>query len=159
MALKGYSPFLKAPALDCLESYPGHLIGVGLPLCREAVGELNSPKIKRGILPTCHCRSTTVWLQYFFEKWDWNYTSMLRVVSNASWKQHPSKQQPYGHLSLISLSIQVRHAGHYRRSKDELTTDVLQWTLTQRSSLGVTVIAVGNGIKFKSWTRRCFTSC
>ena len=28
---------------NCLVSYPGHSLGVGLPLCREAVGKFYSP--------------------------------------------------------------------------------------------------------------------
>ena len=32
------------------------------------------------------------------KKLDGNYTRMLRAVLNKSWKQHPTKQQPYGHL-------------------------------------------------------------
>ena len=35
MAMKGCSIFPKAP--DCLVSYPGHLLGGVLPLCRDAV--------------------------------------------------------------------------------------------------------------------------
>ena len=41
--------------------------------------------------------------------------------------------QLYGHLPLITKTIQVRrtrHAGHCWRSKDELISDVLQWTPT-----------------------------
>ena len=48
-----------------------------------------------------------------------------------SWKQHSTKQQLYDHLPLISKTIQIRqtsHAGYYWRSKDELISDVLQWT-------------------------------
>ena len=53
---------------------------------------------------------------------------MLRAILNKSWRQHPTKHQPYGHLSLITKTIQVsrtRHAGHCWRSRDELISDVL----------------------------------
>ena len=43
------------------------------------------------------------------------YTRILRAVLNKSWRQHPTKQQLYGHLPLITKSIQIRrtrHAGH-----------------------------------------------
>ena len=56
------------------------------------------------------------------KKLDGNYTRMLCVVLNKSWKQHPTKQQPYSHLPPIPLTTQVRqtrHAEHCWRSKDE----------------------------------------
>ena len=65
------------------------------------------------------------------KKIDGNYTRMLRAVVNNSWKQHPSKQQLYGHLPPITKTIKVRrtrHAGHCWRSKDELIRDVLRRT-------------------------------
>ena len=45
-----------------------------------------------------------------------------------SWKQHPTKQQLYGHLPPISKTIQIRrarHVGHCWRSKEKLMWDVL----------------------------------
>ena len=60
-----------------------------------------------------------------------NYTRMLRAILNKSWRQHPTKQLLYGHLPPITNAIKIRrtkHAGHCWRSKDELTSDVLQWT-------------------------------
>ena len=66
-------------------------------------------------------------------KLDGNYTRMLRAVLNKSWRQHPTRLQLYGHLPPITKTIQVRrtrHAGHCWRSKDELISDVLLWTLT-----------------------------
>ena len=62
-----------------------------------------------------------------------NYTRMLRTVLNKSWKQHPTKQMLYGHLSPISKTIQIkrtRYAWHCWRS------DVLRWT----PSLGLTKV-------------------
>ena len=56
---------------------------------------------------------------------------MIRAILNKSWKQHPTKQQLYGHLPPISKTIQIRQtrpAGHCWRSKDELKSDVLLWT-------------------------------
>ena len=53
---------------------------------------------------------------------DDNYTRMLRAILNQSWRQHPTKQQLYGHLPSITKPIQVRqtrHAGHCWRSNDE----------------------------------------
>ena len=58
---------------------------------------------------------------------------MLRAILNKSWRQHPTKHQLYGHLSPITKIIQVRrtrHAGHCRRSRDELISDILLWTPT-----------------------------
>ena len=58
---------------------------------------------------------------------------MLRALLNKSWQQHPTRHQLYGHLPPITKTIQVRrtrHAGHCWRSRDELISDVLQWTPT-----------------------------
>ena len=49
------------------------------------------------------------------KKLDGNYTRMLRAILNKSWWQHPTRHQLYGHLPLITKTIQVRrtrHAGH-----------------------------------------------
>ena len=65
------------------------------------------------------------------KKLDGNYTRMLRVILNKSWRQHYSKNQLYGHLPPITKTIQVRrtrHAAHCWRSRDELISDVLLWT-------------------------------
>ena len=64
-------------------------------------------------------------------KLDSNYTRMLRAILKRSWRQHPTKQQLYGHQPPITKNIQVRqtrHAGHCWRSRDELMSDVLLWT-------------------------------
>ena len=65
------------------------------------------------------------------KKLDGNYTRMLRALLNKSWRQHPIKQQLYGHLRLILKTIQVRrtrHARHCWRSREELLSDVLLLT-------------------------------
>ena len=62
---------------------------------------------------------------------DGNYTRMLRAIFMKSWREHPTRHQLYGHLPLITKTIQVRrtrHAGHCWRSRDELISDVLLWT-------------------------------
>ena len=64
-------------------------------------------------------------------KLDVKCTRMLWAVLNKSLRQHSTKQLLYGHLRLISKTIQIRqtrYAGHYWRSKDKLISDVLQWT-------------------------------
>ena len=64
-------------------------------------------------------------------KLDGNYSRMLRAILNKSWRQHPTKQQLYGHLPPIMKTIQVRrirHVGHCWRSRDELISNILQWT-------------------------------
>ena len=71
------------------------------------------------------------------KKLDGNYTRMLRAILNKSWRQHPTKQQLYGHLPPITKTLQVRrtrHAGHCWRSKDILISDILLWTLLSSSS-------------------------
>ena len=65
------------------------------------------------------------------KKLDGNYTRMLRAILNKSWRQHPTSHQLYGHLPPITKTIQARrtrHAGYYWRSRDEVISDVLQWT-------------------------------
>ena len=65
------------------------------------------------------------------KKLEGNYTSILRVILNKSWQQHPTRHQLYGHLPPITKTIQARrtrHAGRCWRSKDELISDVLLWT-------------------------------
>ena len=67
------------------------------------------------------------------KKLDGNYTRMLRAILNKSWRQHPKRQQLYGHLPTIKKTIQVRrsrHAEHCWRSRDKLISDVLLWTPT-----------------------------
>ena len=67
------------------------------------------------------------------KKIDGNYARILQAILNKKWRQHPSKQQLYGHLPPITKTIQVRwtrHVGHRWRSKDELISDVLLWTLS-----------------------------
>ena len=69
----------------------------------------------------------TKWLE---EKLDGNYTRILRAILNKSWRQHTTKQRLYGHLPLITTTIQVRrtrHEGHSWRCRDELISDVLLW--------------------------------
>ena len=83
---------------------------------------------------------------WYDSTWDWtqvsqaigkhsnhhaNYTRMLCVVLNKSWKHHPTKQQLYGYLPSISQTIQVRrarHVGYFWRSKDKLISDIFLWT-------------------------------
>ena len=64
------------------------------------------------------------------KKLDGNYTRMLRAILNKSWWQYPTKNQLYGYLPPITKTIKIRrtrHEGHYRRSRDELISDVLLW--------------------------------
>ena len=60
-----------------------------------------------------------------------NYTRMLRAILNKSWRQHLTKHHLHGYRPPITKTIKVRrtrHAGHCWRSKDELISDILQWT-------------------------------
>ena len=75
----------------------------------------------------------TTWMltKQLKKKQDGNYIRMLRAILNKSWRQHPTGHQLYSHLPPITKTIQVRrkrHTGHCWRSKDELVSDVLQWT-------------------------------
>ena len=105
-----------------------------------AIGYMKSyltDKIKRSffqaavvsiLLYGCTTWTLTKWME---KKLNGNYTRMLRAILNKSSRQHPTKQQLYGHLPPIKKTIQVRrtrHAGHCWRSGDELIRDVLLWT-------------------------------
>ena len=75
----------------------------------------------------------TLWTltKYMEKKLDSNYTRMLQAILNKLWRQHPSKQQLYGHLPSI---MKTRHAGHCWRSRDQLISDVLLWTPSHRQA-------------------------
>ena len=82
------------------------------------------------LLYGCTTWTLTKWLE---KKLDGNYTRMLRAILNKFWRQHPTKHQLYSHLPPIMKTIQVkrtRYAGHCRRSRDKLVSDVLLWTPT-----------------------------
>ena len=84
---------------------------------------------KLEILPSCIRVNTIVWLHHLDsnkmlekKKLDGNYIRMLEAVLNKSWKQHPSKQQLFGHLPPILQATQIsrtRYAGQSLSSKDE----------------------------------------
>ena len=80
----------------------------------------------------CIYRCTTWTLTKHIEKkLDDNYTRILQAILKKSWRQHPTKQQLYGHLPPITKTIQVRRTRHVRhcwRSKDKLISDILLWT-------------------------------
>ena len=64
------------------------------------------------------------------KKLDGNYIRMLWAILNKSRRQHPTKQQLYGHLPPITKTIKIRrtrHAGHCCRSRNKLINDVLLW--------------------------------
>ena len=68
------------------------------------------------------------------KKLDGNYTRMLRAILDWSLRQHPTKQQLCEQLPSITKTIKVRrtrHAGNCWRSKVELISDVLLWTLSR----------------------------
>ena len=76
---------------------------------------------------------TAVWMltKSIEKKLDGNYTRMLLAILSKSWKQHPIKQQLYGHLPPITKTIKVKRSrlvGHCWRSKDKLISDILLWT-------------------------------
>ena len=74
---------------------------------------------------------TTWTLTKRLEKLGGNYTRMFQAILDKSWRQHPTRDQLYGHLPPITKTIQVRrtrHAGHCWRSWEELISDVLLWS-------------------------------
>ena len=94
---------------------------------------MHQPKLKPYCIVWKEPLQTLAWklTKRLEKKLDGNYTRILRAILNKSWRQHPTKHQLYGHLPPITKTIKVRqtrHAGHCWRSKDELISDVLQWT-------------------------------
>ena len=90
-------------------------------------------KMKRSFFPavvvSIRLYGCTTWtlIKRMEKKVDGNYTRMLQAILNKSWRQHPSKQQLYSHLPLITETIQVkrnRHVGHCWRSRDKHIRDV-----------------------------------
>ena len=82
------------------------------------------------LLYGCTTYALKKWLE---KKLDGNYTRMLQAILNKPWRQHPTKHQLCGYLPPITKTIQVRqtrHAEHCWRSRDELISDILQWTPT-----------------------------
>ena len=80
------------------------------------------------LLYGCTTWMLTKWME---KKLDGNYTRMLWAILNKSRRQHPPKQQLYGHQPPITKTIKIRrtrHAGHSWRSRDELISYVLLWT-------------------------------
>ena len=65
---------------------------------------------------------------------------ILIAILNKSWRQHPTKKHLYSNLPRITKTIHVsrtRHAGHCWRSREELISDVLQWTPShERAKVG-----------------------
>ena len=57
---------------------------------------------------------------------------MPRAILNIHWSAHPSKERLYGNLVQITSVIKerrTRFAGHFDRSKDEVVSDLILWTL------------------------------
>ena len=68
---------------------------------------------------------------------DGNFIRMIRAILNKPWKQHPTKQKLYSQIPPIPKKIQIRrtrYAGNSWKSKNELISDILQWTLSHRCS-------------------------
>ena len=95
---------------------------------------------------SCDYICTTVWrllldsIETQGEKARWNYTRMLSAILNKAWKQHPTKQQLYGHLPPISQNIQV---GHSWRNMDKIS-DLLLWTPIHVSFLNIFFFITSN---------------
>ena len=77
----------------------------------------------------CLCTTWTL-TKRLEKKLDGNYTRVLRAILNKSRRQHPTTHQLYSHLPPITKTIQDRRTRHFWRSRDELISDVLQWTPT-----------------------------
>ena len=54
---------------------------------------------------------------------------MLRAILNKYWRQHPTRHQLYGHLPLITKTIQVRQTRHVRIRDVALKTYQRRWMI------------------------------
>ena len=69
------------------------------------------------------------------KKLDGIYTRMLRLILNKSWRQHPIKQQLYGHLPPITKTIKVRRTRHAGRAHKWCThMNPLTWPSKSRAT-------------------------
>ena len=77
---------------------------------------------------------TAIWMHYLDADKTAGEKARWRLHKNAASNiEQVLEDQLYGHLPPITKTIQVRrtrHAGHCWRSRDELISDVLQWTPT-----------------------------
>ena len=99
-------------------------ITMQLAKARTAINKLSviwlsdlTDKIKRSFFPSSGRIDTVIWMHYMDskhleKKLDSNYAKMLRAILNKSWKQHPTKQQLYGHLQPTTKTIQLRRTRH-----------------------------------------------
>ena len=103
----------------------------------SSVSSTEKDKMKRGFFQTVVVSmllyGCTTWTltKRMEKKLDGNYTTMQRAILNKSWRQHTTKHRMYGHLPPITNTMRARwtnHAGHCRRSRDELISDILLWT-------------------------------
>ena len=97
------------------------------PRVRDLTDEIKRSFFQAAIVSILLYGYTTWTLTKWMEKkLDGNYSRMLQ----ASWRQHPTKQQLYCHLPLITKTIKIRRTRHVVqcwRSREELISDVLQW--------------------------------
>ena len=109
---------------------------------------------------------STTWTltKWMGKKFDGNYTRMMQATLNNSWRQHPTKQQLYGHQPPITKTIKIRQtrlAEHCWRSRDELVRPVDPFTWTSKGRAISSNIHTymqqlcadtGYGINRKQWT-------
>ena len=97
------------------------------------------------------------------KKLDGNYTRMLRAIFSKFWRQHPTKQQLYGHQAPIPKTMKfrrTRHAGHCWRSRDELIIDILLWTRSHGwAKAGRPALTYGSSVRMqnvalRTWLKR-----
>ena len=104
-----------------------------LSIISDLTDKMKRSSFQAAVLSILLYGCTTWTLTKRLEKLDGNYTRMLQAILNKSERQHPTRHQLYGYLPPITKTIQVRrtrYAGHCWRSRDELISDVLQWTPT-----------------------------
>ena len=106
------------------------------------IWESNHPTLKRGFSPSSGCVDATERMHQMDtnktegkKKAKWERAKILQAVLNKFWKQKPTKHQLYDHSPPISQTIQVRrtrHVEHCWGSKNELISNILVWTSTNR---------------------------
>ena len=101
----------------------------------NAKEKATNKSIATTFLPSCGHVKTTIRMHhmdadetYRGKTRRWLHKDAMSYIFNKSWKEHPTKQQLYGHLPPIAKTIhkrQTQHAGHCWRTKDEIIHGVL----------------------------------
>ena len=102
-----------------------HYWSLNFSLFSVILGHLLGKSYLSAVMQSVYCAAVADWDVCFFR------CILYLLLLNKFWRQHPIRQQLYGHQPPITKTIKIRrtrHAGHCWTSRDELIRDVLLWT-------------------------------